>query len=108
MIRELHVYGSLKAVGASSAVGAQHLGIGRTLLAKAEEIAALHGYKQIAVISGIGVRGYYQKNGYQLQGSYMMKEFAAVAPSYGSRLLLGLVALAALLFSLTMVFLFGK
>ena len=77
MIRELHVYGSLKAVGVAGPTGAQHLGIGRSLLAKAEEIAILHGYKQIAVISGIGVRGYYQKNGYELRGSYMMKTFAS-------------------------------
>jgi ELP3 family radical SAM enzyme/protein acetyltransferase len=75
MIRELHVYGSLKAVGAAGPNGAQHLGIGRKLLETAEGIAMRHGYKQIAVISGIGVRGYYQKNGYELCGSYMMKAF---------------------------------
>jgi elongator complex protein 3 len=73
MIRELHVYGSLKAVGTEGPNGAQHLGIGRRLLATAEEIAVGHGYDQAAVISGIGVRGYYQKNGYELRGSYMMK-----------------------------------
>jgi ELP3 family radical SAM enzyme/protein acetyltransferase len=76
MIRELHVYGSLKAVGATGPNGAQHLGIGRRLLENAEKIALDNGYKQVAVISGIGVRGYYQKNGYELQGSYMMKAFS--------------------------------
>lgn len=80
MIRELHVYGSLKAVGAATtATGAQHLGIGRRLLQAAEDIAIKHGYAQIAVISGIGVRGYYQKNGYELRGSYMMKTFAHIS-----------------------------
>jgi predicted N-acetyltransferase YhbS len=49
------------------------MGIGRTLLAMAEERAIKEGYTQMAVISGIGVRGYYQKNGYELQGTYMMK-----------------------------------
>ena len=73
MIRELHVYGSLKAVGAGGPNGAQHLGIGRYLLASAERIAVRNGYNKMAVISGIGVRGYYQKSGYELRGSYMMK-----------------------------------
>jgi ELP3 family radical SAM enzyme/protein acetyltransferase len=106
MIRELHVYGSLKAVGSTASVAAsgaqtataQHLGIGRTLLATAEEIADRHGYKQIAVISGIGVRGYYQKNGYQLEGTYMMKAFAQ-SKEY-RKTLLGLAAAVALLFGL--------
>lgn len=75
MIRELHVYGSLKAVGrGGGGRGAQHKGIGRTLLRMAEERATSAGYQQMAVISGIGVRGYYQKNGYELRGSYMMKD----------------------------------
>jgi ELP3 family radical SAM enzyme/protein acetyltransferase len=81
MIRELHVYGSMKAVGSGtkggSAIGAQHLGIGKTLLAMAEERARAAGFEQMAVISGIGVRGYYQKNGYELRGSYMMKSLVA-------------------------------
>jgi elongator complex protein 3 len=80
MIRELHVYGSLKAVGADggSGGGAQHLGIGRTLLAMAEERARAAGFDQMAIISGIGVRGYYQKNRYELRGSYMMKRLAVI------------------------------
>ena len=28
----------------------------------------------MAIISGIGVRGYYAKRGYELKGSYMMKD----------------------------------
>jgi ELP3 family radical SAM enzyme/protein acetyltransferase len=79
MIRELHVYGSLKAVGtgAGAAAGAQHLGIGKTLLAMAENQAAAAGFEQMAVISGIGVRGYYAKRGYELRGTYMMKSLLA-------------------------------
>jgi elongator complex protein 3 len=81
MIRELHVYGSLKAVGRGGAGrGAQHLGIGRTLLQMAEERAQRHGYEQMAVISGIGVRGYYEKNGYTLRGTYMMKDIREYVP----------------------------
>ena len=53
---------------------AQHMGIGKKLLAMAAEISQRHGSTQIAVISGIGVRGYYKKNGYDLVGSYMIKQ----------------------------------
>jgi ELP3 family radical SAM enzyme/protein acetyltransferase len=74
MIRELHVYGKVTEVGTGkSSTGAQHLGIGKQLLKMAEEIARKDASTQIAVISGIGVREYYRKQGYELRGSYMMK-----------------------------------
>lgn len=74
MIRELHVYGNVRAVGIESQTqGAQHIGIGKKLLAKAEEIAYVNGCDRIAVISGIGVRDYYRKRGYELVGTYMIK-----------------------------------
>jgi ELP3 family radical SAM enzyme/protein acetyltransferase len=75
MIRELHVYGRVKEVGGGGRQGAsaQHFGIGKSLLAIAEEISTKYGYKQIAIISGIGVRDYYRKRGYELRGTYMMK-----------------------------------
>ena len=34
-----------------------------------------HGAKKLAVISGIGVRDYYRKLGYKLEGAYMVKYF---------------------------------
>ena len=82
LIRELHVYGRTVAVGeeAAGSLGntnvAQHLGVGRRLLAEAERFASLRGYSMIAVISGVGVQGYYEKNGYTLMpgaGEFMMK-----------------------------------
>jgi len=78
MIRELHVYGQVKVVGSDrtndkSKSGAQHRGIGKKLLHAAEAIALEHDYRKIAVISGIGVRDYYRKNGYTLKGTYMIK-----------------------------------
>ena len=73
MIRELHVYGKITAVGEDSKGSAQHMGIGKTLLQMAEDKAIYHTYDQMAIISGIGVRGYYAKRGYELRGSYMMK-----------------------------------
>lgn len=78
MIRELHVYGQVRPAGEAAETGsAQHLGIGRRLLALAESAAREAGFEQMAIISGIGVRDYYRKNGYELKGSYMMKTLSA-------------------------------
>jgi ELP3 family radical SAM enzyme/protein acetyltransferase len=74
MIRELHVYGRVKEVGDTSGGSAQHLGIGKQLLKMADEISRQEAMVNIAVISGIGVRDYYRKHGYELRGTYMMKE----------------------------------
>jgi elongator complex protein 3 len=71
LIRELHVYGELAPVGREKKI--QHAGLGKKLMAEAEKIARQNGYKKIAVISGVGVRGYYRKLGYRLNNSYMVK-----------------------------------
>ena len=39
----------------------------------AEYIAIINGFRKIAVISGVGVRQYYQKRGYNLDDTYMKK-----------------------------------
>jgi elongator complex protein 3 len=72
LIRELHVYGKQLELGAAGKV--QHLGIGKKLMLMAEEIAIKNEAKKIAVISGIGVREYYKKMGYGLDGEYMVKD----------------------------------
>ncbi len=75
LIRELHVFGSQVRIGESSkGDAAQHKGLGRALVKKAEEIAKDEGMNSIAIISGIGVREYYRKLGYSLRGHYMWKE----------------------------------
>jgi len=68
LIRELHVYGKLKANYhvPDSTSNTQHHGFGLRLMRKAEEISQEHGFQMIAVISGIGVRNYYRKLGYKL------------------------------------------
>jgi len=71
IIRELHVYGELTPAGAGKKV--QHRGLGKDLLAKAENLALTKGVDKIAVISGVGVRDYYRKKGYRLKGTYMLK-----------------------------------
>ena len=39
----------------------------------AENIARHEGYKKISITSGVGVRNYYKKYGYRLEGDYMTK-----------------------------------
>ena len=73
MIRELHVYGRVKNVGHKDESGVQHFGLGKRLLRMAEKISIQYRYQHIAIISGIGVRDYYRQRGYDLRGSYMMK-----------------------------------
>ncbi len=71
LIRELHVYGTATAIGEEGMV--QHKGWGRKLMEKAEEIAREQGKRKMVVISGVGVREYYRKLGYQREGMYMVK-----------------------------------
>ncbi|MDA3802353.1 MAG: tRNA uridine(34) 5-carboxymethylaminomethyl modification radical SAM/GNAT enzyme Elp3 [Patescibacteria group bacterium] len=72
MIRELHVYGELIPVG-NKLKKVQHSGIGKKLIKKAEEIAKSEKANSIAIISGVGVRGYYRKFSYKLKNTYMFK-----------------------------------
>jgi histone acetyltransferase (RNA polymerase elongator complex component) len=74
LIRELHVYGIHSGIGDSSDDKTQHKGLGRKLLNKAEEIAYNNGYEKIVVISGVGVKEYYRKNGYDDYCTYMIKQ----------------------------------
>ncbi len=73
LIREVHVYGRQISVGKKGSKK-QHVGWGTKLMADAERIAKNAGYKKIAVIAGIGTREYYKKFGYELEGTYMVKE----------------------------------
>jgi elongator complex protein 3 len=75
LIRELHIYGQTIPVGDDASENlVQHKGWGRKLLARAEEIAKERGYEKMAIISGVGVREYYRKFGYELEGPYMCKK----------------------------------
>jgi elongator complex protein 3 len=85
LIRELHVYGTATSIGEKVDVqhkGAgnkfpeplQHRGIGKRLLEEAETIAKTYYKNKMVVISGVGVRGYYRKLGYRLEGAYMIKK----------------------------------
>ncbi len=70
LVRELHVYGQLQITGHDvqkegfDEDAPQHTGLGTRLLDEAERIAALHSFYKVAVISGVGVRRYYERRGY--------------------------------------------
>lgn len=73
IIREVHVYGQSLEVGQEMNGAAQHSGLGKALIQKAEEIAAGAGFKRLAVISAVGTRAYYQKRGFLMGELYMVK-----------------------------------
>lgn len=75
IVRELHVYGRQKSLtkkGLKS--NTQHMGYGRQLMAEAERLTKEKGLNKVAVIAAIGTRQYYEKLGYYLQGTYMVKD----------------------------------
>ncbi len=73
IIRELHVYGKALELGKKGEI--QHTGLGKQLMEKAEEIVKENKIEKLDVISGVGVREYYRKLGYNLDKDYMVKNF---------------------------------
>ena len=75
LIRELHVYGDTTAVNTYNERGSQHKGIGKGLVWEAEKKTMEQGLYGIVVISGEGVKGYYEKLGYREVDTFMIKDF---------------------------------
>jgi elongator complex protein 3 len=73
LIREVHVYGQSVEVGESKDGAAQHIGLGTSLLERAEEIARMHGFEKLAVIAAVGTREYYAGRGFEMGNLYMVK-----------------------------------
>jgi elongator complex protein 3 len=75
IVRELHVYGQTLSVGGkANNLSWQHRGLGRLLMAEAEEIARFElGVDALSVISAVGTRKYYEKLGYIRNGHYVTK-----------------------------------
>jgi elongator complex protein 3 len=73
LIRELHVYGGMVKLGEKPNGRWQHRGFGSKLLRKAEEIAIDAGKDKLCITSAVGVRAYYRKCGFELEGPYMTK-----------------------------------
>jgi len=76
MVRELHVYGPTLKLEEKASAEWQHKGIGKELIAEAEKISKENGKEKIRIISGVGVREYYRKLGYELDSEkiYVEKE----------------------------------
>ncbi|MBI2645385.1 tRNA uridine(34) 5-carboxymethylaminomethyl modification radical SAM/GNAT enzyme Elp3 [Candidatus Uhrbacteria bacterium] len=74
IVRELHTYGHLVPLSKREKDASQHKGYGKKLLAYAESLSKNAGYARVAIIAGIGVREYYKKQGYRLEGTYMVKD----------------------------------
>ena len=85
LVRDLHTYGQMaqlvRGLPSYNSVQPQHKGLGKKLLAEAEKIVRSAGYKNITVISGVGVRGYYRKLGYKLKDTYMIKPLKIIKKS---------------------------
>ncbi len=72
LVRELHTYGRMTGINKKGDQG-QHRGFGKLLLEEAEKISKEKGFEKLAIISGVGVREYYRKLGYELEQTYMVK-----------------------------------
>jgi elongator complex protein 3 len=74
IIREIHVYGNVVGISKDSNGESQHLGLGKKLIERSEEISKEKGFNQISVISAIGTREYYRKRGFEMKDLYMIKD----------------------------------
>ncbi|GAB0175348.1 MAG: tRNA uridine(34) 5-carboxymethylaminomethyl modification radical SAM/GNAT enzyme Elp3 [Candidatus Altimarinota bacterium] len=75
IVRELHVFGDQLSIGGSPDGSGQHMGFGKKLMRRAEEIvqSKYPEISKLAVIAGVGVRKYYEKLGYFHEEEYMIK-----------------------------------
>lgn len=75
MIREVHVYGVATQLG-EDGVSAQHLGLGKRLIEYACDIAYSAGFERINVISAVGTREYYRRQGFTDHGLYQQRRLS--------------------------------
>lgn len=73
IIREIHTFWDQLSIGEKGSIFGQHLGFWKQLIETSEKIAKENGYEKMAVIAGVGVRGYYEKRWYHLDWEYMVK-----------------------------------
>ncbi len=73
IIREIHTYGQQLEIK-KRGVSPQHKGLGKKLIKKTEKIAEKEfKIKKTVIISAVGTRNYYRKQGYRLKDTYMIK-----------------------------------
>lgn len=75
IIREVHVYGAVVDIGTRSQDKAQHLGLGKLLIAEAMKVTKKTGYENLAVISAVGTRGYYEKLNFLKNNLYQLTKY---------------------------------
>jgi elongator complex protein 3 len=64
LIREVHVYGGSLGLGRRADGKAQHIGLGRKLIERANALAQQAGFATLSVISAVGTRPYYRNLGF--------------------------------------------
>ncbi len=64
LLREVHVYGAQLGLGEREGGHAQHQGFGSQLVKLAADAARAAGWRQLAVISSVGTRGWYRRLGF--------------------------------------------
>jgi len=75
LIREIHTFWDQMSIGQQGKKFGQHIGFGKKLIAEAERLASKHTWvSKMAVIAWVWVQQYYEKRGYQLEGTYMTKK----------------------------------
>lgn len=73
-VRELKVFGRLVSFQGPPSGGWQHRGFGRRLMSESERLATEEfDATRMRVTAGVGVRGYFRRFGYDLEGSYMVR-----------------------------------
>lgn len=72
IIREVHIYGQSIKIGQKDEGKAQHLGLGKKLILLSKELTKQNGFDRLAVISSIGTREYYKKQGFELKEMYQI------------------------------------
>ncbi len=73
-VRELKVFGPAVPIHEAPDGRWQHRGMGRHLMSECERIArGEFGSRTVRITSGVGVRGYYRRLGYELRAPYMVK-----------------------------------
>ena len=77
IIREIQTFGQVVPIGTKK-IAPQHQGLGKKLTKLAEKIIKRESnLNKIVIISGIGVRGYFSRLGYNLKNSYMIKNLGS-------------------------------
>ena len=74
IIREIHTFWDQLSLWEKWWEYGQHVGFGKKLILRSEEIAIDAWYKKMAVIAGVWVRQYYEKRWYHVEWEYMIKE----------------------------------